>query len=210
MFGVGGLLIAGVVLYITLLGIQQSQEVRGQAAGSCSESPVDVQFRVWTGKDTPWVAGDTMKLKTGDVIDVNCFAKLGSKLLTNGGIVGTVKTPDGQTVTVVNTPKAEVRKLTVTQAGTYTFICSNPTKTCTNQDGFTIAGTSTSTSTTPSPCVSNSGGHGGTGTSGCPSPSVVPQPTSAPSTGNPADLNRDGKVNILDYQLFLDAYRKAL
>src|SRR5690606_6235032 len=61
------------------------------------------------------------KLKQGDRIDVNCFAKNGDSLLPNAVI--DMRKPDGNTERVGQS--AELRNFEISQSGTYRFTCSS-------------------------------------------------------------------------------------
>lgn len=144
--------VSAFVIWFSLDASRQAQEIRGQAYGgggtatpapTCSEAPVNVQYRKWTGADTPWVAGNQVNVKVGEYIEVNCFSKNGAQLLTNGNLTGTV-TAGGQTqpVALPNPDPdggAQIRKLQITKAGKYTFTCRNSANTCSDSDQFTVA-----------------------------------------------------------------------
>ena len=73
--------------------------------------------------------------QVGQSIDVNCFAKNGTALLTGGNIM---VTPPGGTETQASTT-AQLRNYIVQTAGTYTFTCKSSTlTTCSNTDSFTV------------------------------------------------------------------------
>lgn len=151
------------VIWFSMSETNQTQEIRGQAYGTdnggggsngggnngggnngggtatCSEDPVNVQFRVWTGQDTPWIDGKDIKLKTGEFVEVNCFAKNGSALLQNPRMSATLTVNNTtEAVTLPNPNAPEVRKFAVTKAGVYTFTCKNAANTCSNTDKFTV------------------------------------------------------------------------
>ncbi len=84
---VGVLAIAGFIASYVL--VFQPQEIRQQAAG-CSESPVNVEFRKYTGKEEPGWKSDLKNVYPGDKLDVNCFSKNGTQLLTNGRLTATL------------------------------------------------------------------------------------------------------------------------
>lgn len=152
------------VIWFSLGATQSPQEIRGQAYGesgggntgggntggggntvTCSEAPVNVQFRKWTGQDTPWIDGRQLELKAGEYVEVNCFAKNGTALLSNPRMSATV-TANGKTeaITLSNPNSAEVRKLQVLKTGTYTFTCKNASNSCSDTDQFAVAGGTTS------------------------------------------------------------------
>lgn len=150
------------VIWFSMGESNKTQEIRGQAYGetgantggsnsgsgsstaTCNENQVNVQFRVWTGEDKPWIDGKDMKLKVGEFVDVNCFAKTGTALLQNPQMTASV-TYNNKTeaVTLPNPNSAEVRKLAITKPGVYAFSCKNTSNTCSNSDQFTVAATST-------------------------------------------------------------------
>lgn len=141
--------VSAFVIWFSLDASRQAQEIRGQAygdnggGGTCSEAPVNVQYRKWSGNDTPWVAGNQVTLKVGEYVDVNCFAKNGGALLSNATLTGTVTV--GNRTENVQLPNpdpdggAQIRKLQITKAGRYTFTCRNASNTCSDSDQFTVA-----------------------------------------------------------------------
>lgn len=138
-------LVLGGVLFALVSQRGLSQENRGQAA-TCSEAPVDTQFRMYVaGQNNPWVGGAGFAPKVGESIDVNCFAKNGSALLSQAKITATVTPPGGSTKTypipAASNKGAYLTNLKLTEAGTYKFTCANTSNTCTNTDEFTVAGT---------------------------------------------------------------------
>lgn len=173
------------------------QDIRNQAStgGSCQYKPVNVQFRKHVpNTDNPWVDGTSIgAFKTGEKLDVNCFASNGSRLLP-GGKFTVMK--DGKVVTLPASTlqsATQVKALTITEAGTYSFTCSN-TSSCTNADSVVVtAATTTPPATTP--------------------PATTPPATNPPATNPPvygacanpsvADLNKDCRVDLLDYDIFL-------
>lgn len=110
---------------------------------TCSEAPVNVQFRKWSGQDTPWVAGNQVTLNVGDYVDVNCFAKNGAALLTNGNLTATVTVGNKTETVALPNPDpdggAQIRKLAIAKAGRYTFTCKNSNNSCSDTDQFTVA-----------------------------------------------------------------------
>ncbi len=164
------------------------QDLRQEAStGSCAYNEVNVQFRKYVANaDNPWVSGTDMGiLNTGDRIDVNCFANTGQSNLPGGSFT---VTKDGKVVALpasVLQSSTQIKGLTITEAGSYSFICSNTTS-CSNTDTVVV--------------------KQAPGTS--PSPSASMAPTTPPVSGactNPsvADLNKDCKVDLLDYDIFL-------
>lgn len=211
------------VIWFSMSESAQPQEIRGQAYGTdngggnngggnngggnngggnngggnatCSESPVNVQFRIWTGQDTPWIDGKDVKLKAGEFVEVNCFAKNGSALLQNPRMSATLTVNNTtEAVTLPNPNAAEVRKFAVAKAGVYTFTCKNAANTCSDSDKFTV--TADTARPTPTPSAT---------------PAVTPSATPVASpTGNFAvsDLNKDGKTDLEDYVIFFNAYQQ--
>ncbi len=180
--------------------MQTPQDIRQQAAGSCAEAPVNVEFRKYTGKDEPgWKEGSKFSFKVGDKVDVNCFAKNGTALLSGGSFKVTL---DGKSFTIPSSAKksaTEIRGWKIEKPGTYRFTCSNSSG-CSNTDSIKVTGT-TKASPSPSPKAS---------------PRVTPtpaaNPTATPGTGtcnSVADLNKDCKVDLLDYDLFLVEFIKS-
>jgi hypothetical protein len=185
-------------LAFTYLG--QPQDIRNQASETCTENPVNVQFRMWTGKDTYWINGSDMHPKVGDYVEANCFAKNGSALLQSGKIV-VYKGSVSPTNIVFTSTTPDMRKYQVKDAAKYIFVCSNPTQTCKDQDGFTVKA-SASPSPSPSPSVT-------------PTPGVSPSPSTNPQACNGlgygiSDLNKNCKADADDYRLFLEDYRLQL
>jgi len=144
------------LIWVSITAISTTQEVRGQAYGnageghhgghtggasqsSCAENKVNVQFRLWTGKDTPWVNGEDIKLKVGDYVDVNCFARNGTALLQNPRMTLSV---DARETRLPNPNLAEIRKFQVNEAGVHRFSCKNASNTCSDVDLFSVETTS--------------------------------------------------------------------
>lgn len=188
-----------VAIPLTLLAVRTQQNISpsayGEQSGSgCSQAPVDVEFRKNTGEnpDKPWKSGNSFNAKVGDMLEVNCFAKGGSALLSNGTIKGKV---DGETIDLEDLSEyfdgTQVRGYEITQAGEYVFECKNNNGSCKNSDKFTVEAAAL-----PSPTASASA-----------SPSPSPSPTGSPNPGcssfAPSDLNRDCSSTIQDYDLFL-------
>jgi len=166
------------------------QEIRQEAStGRCAYEEVNVQFRRYVANaDNPWVSGTDMGvLNTGDRIDVNCFANTGRSNLPGGSFT---VAKDGKVVTLpasVLQSSTQIKGLTINEAGSYAFTCSNTTS-CSNTDTVVV--------------------RQAPGTSPSPSPSASVAPTTPPVSGactNPsvADLNKDCKVDLLDYDIFL-------
>lgn len=129
-----------------------------------SQQEVNTQFRFSdSGSTTPWISGTELtnyRPQVGRQVDVNCFAKTGTALLS-GGVVD-VTMPNGQVYRASNSP--ELRKFTLTSAGNYTFTCSSTTiNNCSNEDRFTVQ---VSASPVPTPI---------------PTPVPTPVPTPIPS-----------------------------
>jgi len=134
-----GFLIIGLITAYILSATPQ--DVRQQAAG-CSEDPVNVEFRKYTGKDEPgWKDGASFKsITVGDKFDVNCFSKAGSSLLSNGKLTTKL---DGKTVTIPATAfksPTEVRGWKIDRPGKWSFTCANGGG-CSNTDSITVTGT---------------------------------------------------------------------
>ncbi len=269
---------------------------QAKAQTACSEAPVNVQFRQYTGTETSWLEGAGFAPVVNSAIDVNCFSRNGGSLLTGGKLTAT-RTYGGVTTNIsVSTWAREIRNYRITLPGVYTFTCRNTAGSCTNSDTFTVIGPSPSPIVNPSPtpspalsptpsptpatvvstCNSITVDGGVTPTVGqkikfrCNGPSnagthffsyrrsntegLVQLPTAAgnlsteievspfmqvqcnpcigttcatadnvnqnctytfnqpvtpsPAAGSKADLNKDGKVDILDYQIFLEEYLK--
>jgi hypothetical protein len=87
-------LIIGGVMMLSLFAVRQQQSTSSQAAG-CKEAPVNVEFRKNAKADTPWKSGNDIEPETGDILEVNCFSKGGTALLTNGEITATL---DGEAI----------------------------------------------------------------------------------------------------------------
>ncbi|MDH5533554.1 MAG: hypothetical protein OEX81_03960 [Candidatus Pacebacteria bacterium] len=241
-----GSIIKLILLFVVLASLPiayylttQNQDVRQQAAGSCKEEQVNTEFRKYEpGTDKGWTSGGKMKSKIGDKIDVNCFAKTGSALLSNGKISLKI---DGKATSIpsrnVINKGASLKGYEITQGGVHAFTCSNST--CTNTDKISIA--KPPVTTTDSTQTNNNQ----TGTEQvrctqdakqCPDGSFVsrsgpncefascPQVdlnnsdqsgTTDPATiagncPNPsvADLNNDCSVDLKDYDLFLSEFIK--
>jgi len=135
-----------------------------QAATCSSQQPVNTQFRL--SGNSGWVSGADMNglnLRTGQQIDVNCFAKNGAAQLE--GAVIDVKRPDGSVIRATTTP--QLLNGTLTQVGQYTFTCSSSTiNSCSDVDTLTVATVGTAS---PSPV---------------PSPSPTPSPTPNPQVSS--------------------------
>lgn len=221
-FGLGLLIFLVSGLVVMSLSLSDSQDLRQQAA-TCNENPVNVEFRHYTGQDTPgWTSGSTFKANVGDKIDVNCFSKNGLALLSYGRIDGYL---DG--LKVLDSRPTDIRGLTISKGGAYKFVCSNGAG-CYDSDSFIVTDT-TSPPPKPSPDPSPA-------PVGCkwekvecvqapcdpilvcehssPSPTLTPRvspPPTTPPSGCPkeyaSDLNNDCTVDVLDYNVFLEDFR---
>lgn len=190
-----GLAVKLLVFMVVVLGAASAyylatvpQDLRQEAStGSCPYNEVNVQFRRYVANaDNPWVSGTDMGvLKTGDRIDVNCFANTGRSNLPGGSFT---VTKDGKVVTLpasVLQSSTQIKGLAIVEAGTYAFTCSNTTS-CSNTDTVVVQqapGTSPSPTASVAPTTPPVGGT-------CNNPSI-------------ADLNKDCKVDLLDYDIFL-------
>lgn len=222
-----GTIIKTLLLLLVLLSLPaayflttQNQDVRQQAA-SCSEEDVNTEFRPYVqGTDKPWKSGNKMNVTIGDKIDVNCFAKTGSALLSNGKI--TLKV-DGVTKqipasSVINDGRS-LRAYTITQGGVHKFTCAN-TNGCSDTDTLTVPKPSPSPSIVPTPSPADDDIACTMDAKQCPDGSFVgrvapscefaPCPSSTDSCPNPsiADVNKDCKVDLKDYDLFLSEFIK--
>jgi len=100
------------------------------------QQPVLIQFqKPNAGK---WVGGNeftSQNVYTNNQINVNCFSKNGTSLLTNGYI--DVTDPSGQTYRASNT--SELRNFQTNKVGNYTFTCrSTSLNNCNSQDAFRV------------------------------------------------------------------------
>lgn len=159
-------------------------------SNACASEQVNVEFRKYTGQDTGWKHGSELKIKVGEAIDVNCFAKNGSELLKNGVLKGKFTDAAGKTTNVDAPAKPEIRNFKITKAGKYVFTCSDGAK-CSNTDTLTVAATTAATSPSPTPSAS---------------PTSTPNPSC--TTYALSDLNKDCKTTIDDYVLFLKSFRE--
>jgi hypothetical protein len=175
-------LVVVIAMPLSVAVVRQQQTIFSQAS-ACNEETVDTEFRLNADASTPWKSGNSLHAKVGDVLDVNCFAKTGSALLTNATMIGKV---DGETIDLhadsAMYDGAQLRGLTIERAGRYEFTCKN--NRCSNKDSFTVAGASPS-----------------------PTPSVNPSPSSSPVAGcttfSESDLNEDCRSTVEDYDIFL-------
>lgn len=98
------------------------------------QQPVLIQFQ--KPNASKWVGGSdftNQNINAGNQVNVNCFSKNGTSLLTNGYI--DVTDPTNHTYRASNT--SELRNFQANQAGNYTFICrSSSLNNCTSQDSF--------------------------------------------------------------------------
>jgi hypothetical protein len=236
-----GSIIKLILLFVVLASLPvayylttQNQDVRQQAAGSCKEEQVNTEFRKYKkGTDKSWTSGKKMNSKIGDKIDVNCFAKTGMALLSNGKINLKI---DGKTTKIPSSNiingGASLKAYEITQGGVHSFTCSNST--CKNTDKISIA---------KPPVTATEDAVGGIDqvactqdAKACPDGSHVSRsgpncefaacPTSnenitvesntsdsttvADTCTNPsvADLNKDCSVDLKDYDLFLSEFIK--
>ncbi|MEN8252862.1 MAG: hypothetical protein ABFQ62_00580 [Patescibacteria group bacterium] len=208
-------------LLVALFLGSASQDIRQQASG-CSENPVNVEFRKYTGKDEPgWKDGVKFKnVEVGDKFDVNCFARNGSALLSAGKF--TVKLGGKQTSIPSSAFKTstEVRGWQIDKPGAWAFTCSN-SKGCSNTDTITVIGKTpkkvacytyndkkevcTKTKAIYEKCNTNKGRY--------PTLKKCSKANSNEASGNDcdtayqADINQDCQVDLLDYDLFLKDFR---
>jgi hypothetical protein len=132
------------IIFAALIGLivafilsNQSQENRQKAVvSSCSQAPVNVQFRKFTGQDTPWVNSASLApLRAGDKIDVNCFALNGSAALKDSQITAIL--PDRSTKVI--SAEHTISGYAFTQAGSYTITCTSRTLLgCSDAETFTV------------------------------------------------------------------------
>lgn len=190
--------------------VKQNQDLRQQAAvygGSCAEEDVNTQFRMYEeGTDKPWTDGNKMTVKVGDKIDVNCFAKTGSALLSNGKITlkidGTATTIP--TTSVINDGKS-LKAYEITKGGVHAFTCAN-TASCSDTDQVSVPKTDVVCTADAKQCPD--GSYVGRIAPNC-------EFAACPGTGNcanpsTADLNKDCAVDLKDYDLFLGEFIKSL
>lgn len=179
------LIIAALVASYILL--TQPQDIREQASG-CSEAPVNVQFRKYTGQETIWLSGDTLQVEVGDAIDVNCFSKNGTSLLSGGVITAKL---DGVSLNVASNYKTnqEIRNYSIVESGTYVFTCQNSSS-CSDSDSFTVEAT---TDETDQEDEDTSTDYTGSTETTC-------------TEYSEADFNQDCIVDLDDYQFFLTAF----
>ncbi len=188
-----GVIATVVILAAVPLGlwaVQQQQSTSSDASSSCAEAIVDVQFRKNATSSTPWVSGNALAPRLNDRLDINCFARYGSTLLTHGTITGTLNSqPINFTGNATSNNGVEVRGYLISQPGTYVFTCKNTDNSCNDSDTFVIAGTAS-----PSPS---------------PSSSVSPSPSPSPAACTqfaPSDLNKDCRSSVEDYDIFLNDF----
>lgn len=179
----------------------------GGGSSACAEEDVNTQFRMFEqGTDKPWTDGDKMTVKVGDKIDVNCFAKTGTALLSNGkitlkidGVAATIPTSS-----VINDGKS-LKAFEVVKGGVHTFTCAN-TSSCTDTDQVNVPKTNVACTADAKQCPDGSyvGRIAPTCEfAACPGSSSCPNPSTA-------DLNKDCKVDLKDYDLFLSEFIKSL
>lgn len=158
------------------------------------------------GTDKPWIDGNKMTVKVGDKIDVNCFAKTGAALLSNGkitlkidGVVATIPTSS-----IINEGKS-LKAFEITKGGVHTFTCAN-TASCSDTDQISVASSNVACTADAKQCPD--GSYVGRVAPNC-------EFAACPSTNscsNPsvADLNKDCAVDLKDYDLFLGEFIKKL
>ncbi|MCL4208597.1 hypothetical protein KJZ63_03120 [Patescibacteria group bacterium] len=197
-------------LPVAYILVKQNQDLRQQAAvyeNTCAEEDVNTQFRMYeAGTDKPWTDGNKMTVKVGDKIDVNCFAKTGTALLSNGKI--TLKI-DGVATTiptnsVINDGKS-LKAFEITKGGVHTFTCAN-TASCSDTDQVNVPKTDVVCTADAKQCPDGS-------SVGRVAPNC--EFAACPNAGNctnpsTADLNKDCTVDLKDYDLFLNEFIKSL
>ncbi len=174
------------VVWFSLSATSSQQEIRGQAYGeggtTCdSQKPINTQFRPYEANtDKPWTSGtEITKLHYQPGQHIDVNCfAKNGTALLVSGVID-LTDPDGRTTRVSNSPA--LRNYVVVHTGTYTFKCSSTTiASCGNTDSFEIGQKTNPPTPSPSPNVPFS----------------------------PADVNKDGKVTIEDYALFLTDYRQ--
>lgn len=178
----------------------------GGGGSACAEEHVNTQFRMYEeGTDKPWTDGDKMVVKVGDKIDLNCFAKTGSALLSNGKI--TLKI-DGVTTeipasSVINDGRS-LKAYQIAQGGVHAFTCAN-TANCSNTDSLNVPKTEASVQLP---------GQGANSQLGATRPTQEPSghclASIVQAVASVADLNKDCSVDLKDYDLFLSEFIKNL
>ncbi len=205
-------------LVVGFMLLNQSQDIRQQAAG-CNEEQVNVEFRKYSGpyaEKPGWKSGSSFNFKVGDRVDINCFSKTGTSLLTGGTFSATL---DGKRISIPNSayPKSrqEIRGFTIEEPGKYIFTCKNSR--CSDSDSFTVQGKKSTPTPLPTaiptatPAPTSTGIGWPIDPTGTPIATIIPTSTPEPTPSgcvNPsiADLNNDCTVNLLDYDLFLSAF----
>lgn len=190
----------------------------GGGSTSCAEEDVNTQFRMYEeGTDKPWTDGNKMTVKVGDKIDVNCFAKTGSALLSNGKI--TLKV-DGVATTiptssVINDGRS-LKAYEITQGGVLAFTCANSAN-CSDTDQVSAPKTTTTCSADtdckdgefcyqpPMPECPDGMGCAAV----MPAKICKARPTEC-TNPSAADINKDCVVDLKDYDLFLSEFIKSL
>ena len=154
--------ISGFVVWFSVSETSSSQEILGQAYGTdnggsstnsstCSEAPVNVQFRKYEqGTDKPWISGQEFQnlnvmttVQNQVKIDVKCFAKNGSGVLSGARM--SVTRQNGDAIEVIPLQNPAVQSLSnflLDKPGKYTFTCSNASNICKDSDSFTVGSTS--------------------------------------------------------------------
>lgn len=179
----------------------------GGGGSACAEEHVNTQFRMYEeGTDKPWIDGNKMTVKVGDKIDVNCFAKTGTALLSNGkitlkidGVATTIPTSS-----VINDGKS-LKAFQITKGGVHTFTCAN-TASCSDTDQVSVASSNVACTADAKQCPD--GSYVGRVAPNC-------EFAACPNAGNcanpsAADLNKDCTVDLKDYDLFLSEFIKSL
>jgi hypothetical protein len=178
----------------------------GGGSTACAEEDVNTQFRMYEeGTDKPWIDGNKMVVKVGDKIDVNCFAKTGSALLSNGKIalkIDNVATTI-PTASVINDGKS-LKAFQITKGGVHTFTCAN-TASCSDTDQVTVPNSNVACTADAQQCPD--GSYVGRVAPNC---EFAACPNSACPNPSTADINKDCTVDLKDYDMFLSEFIKSL
>jgi len=110
-----------------------------EPSNSCaSQMPVNVQFRIHTNQDNPWISGNDMtnlNLQLGDRIDANCFSKNGYDVLEGGNF--SINYPLSASPGFI--AGTRVNNIALERTGRYTFTCSSSTiDNCSDTDSFYV------------------------------------------------------------------------